>query len=71
MEGTFKCYLHEVGYDYLWKLRKHIDEVEHTHKGTAPCEGCEKPVDYIFTGFLAKSSTLCKDCEEMILNEQD
>ncbi len=68
VDGTFKCYEHELGYDDLDDFRNHIANEVHTHNGVAPCNQCGISTEYKFTGKLAKGKfpALCNTCKSTL-----
>ena len=54
VDGTFKCYQHELGFDDLDEFRDHISNESHNHKGVSPCNICGISTTYNYTGKLAK-----------------
>ncbi len=69
VNGTFKCYTHEIGFEDLDDYRDHNASEVHTHTGIAPCNQCGLSTEYVFTGKLAKDKypALCKTCKAEIV----
>ena len=64
VDGTFKCFKHDIGFDDLDEFKTHIANEVHTHTGVSPCNQCGNSTEYKFTGKLAKGKypALCQDC---------
>ena len=73
VQGTFKCYGCDLGYNDLDKYREHFAEVVHNHKGVAPCNLCGISTEYDFTGKKAVGQfpALCKACRKKTLEEDE
>lgn len=71
VDGTFKCFNCDLGYDDYDDYEQHLAEVSHTHNGVAPCSLCGISTEFKFIGKKAvgKLPALCKDCRGNILEE--
>lgn len=69
VEGIFKCFNCDLGYNDLDEYKGHFVTVSHTHDGVAPCNQCGISTEYKFTGKLAKGRfpALCKSCKSDII----
>ncbi len=69
VDGTFKCFNHDLGFDDLDEYRDHIKNEVHTHTGTSPCNQCGISTEYKFTGKLEKGKypALCQSCKDQLI----
>ena len=73
VNGTFKCFKHDIGYDNLDDFNTHMANDVHTHIGVSPCNQCGVSTEYKFTGILAKGKypALCTSCAQMLIGGQE
>lgn len=73
VDGIFKCYKCNLGYDDLDDFNTHIANEVHTHIGVAPCNQCGISTEYKFTGKLTKGKypALCDGCKNKLIEGQN
>ena len=73
VDGIFKCFKCDIGYDDLDDFNNHIANEVHTHIGVSPCNQCGNSTEYKFTGKLAKGKfpALCNNCKNNLIEGQE
>ena len=68
MSGVFKCAKHNFSCEKPAEMREHFATEVHTRRGASPCNQCNAPNNFVFTGEIGeKEPSLCKKCADMLL----